>query len=306
MSPADRARARHAGTGGAVECRLRRLCNRGTGVARGRKTPTIARVDDANEGHADVGASIVATGGSVAAGGALAAAREMRNASARHVALPRTTTSTSGSTQRRRVDCASQKTRPRAAPRAFTTRSSPGSVPPLSRARHPCVGVEGRMRLASRSCANLARGVTSRGPARSFRFSTRASAMPSTRGSVDAAPAGAEARRRTFALFDASRRDELIAAGRDVRVVHMVRHAQVRPAPDRRSHPRSAYNANPDTPVPFRASSANRARTTSTRDTATLRTWTRVSPPSESNSARRSPPPPRTSSRAPPSSSRRR
>ena len=77
MSPADRARARHAGTG-AVECRLRRLCNRGTGVARGRKTPTIARVDDANEGHADVGASIVATGGSVAAGGALAAAREMR------------------------------------------------------------------------------------------------------------------------------------------------------------------------------------------------------------------------------------
>lgn len=93
MSPADRARARHAGTGGAVECRLRRLWNRGTGVARGRKTPTIARVDDANEGRADVGASIVATGGSVAAGGALAAAREMRNASVRHVALPRTTTS---------------------------------------------------------------------------------------------------------------------------------------------------------------------------------------------------------------------
>ena len=55
--------------------------------------------------------------------------------------------------------------------------------------------------------------------------------MPPTRGTVDAAPAGAEARRRTFALFDASRRDELVAAGRDVRVVHMVRHAQVRPAP---------------------------------------------------------------------------
>lgn len=87
------------------------------------------------------------------------------------------------------------------------------------------------MRLASRSFANLARGVTSRGPARSFRFSTRASVMPPTRGTVDAAPAGAEARRRTFALFDASRRDELVAAGRDVRVVHMVRHAQVRPAP---------------------------------------------------------------------------
>lgn len=118
------------------------------------------------------------------------------------------------------------------------------------------------MRLASRSCANPARGVTSRGPARSFRFSTRASAMPSTRGTVDAAPAGAEARRRTFALFDASRREELIAAGRDVRVVHMVRHAQVRPAPDRHSHPRSANNAKPDPPVPFRASSANRARTT--------------------------------------------
>jgi hypothetical protein len=42
---------------------------------------------------------------------------------------------------------------------------------------------------------------------------------------VGAAPAGA---RRTFSLYRPSRRDELVAAGLDVRIIHMVRHAQVR------------------------------------------------------------------------------
>ena len=80
-STAGSARARHAGTGGALACRLvRRRANRGTGVARGRRTPTTARVDDANEGRGDVGAGIVATGASDAAGGARAATRETRNA----------------------------------------------------------------------------------------------------------------------------------------------------------------------------------------------------------------------------------
>ena len=147
-----RARDTRGPGGGAVECRLRRLCNRGTGVARGAEDAddragrrcergTCRRRREHRRDRRERRRGRRSCG----------RARDAQCESARHVALPRTTTSTSGSTQRRRVDCASQKTRPRAAPRAFTTRSSPGSVPPLSRARHPCVGVEGRMRLASRS-----------------------------------------------------------------------------------------------------------------------------------------------------------
>jgi hypothetical protein len=43
---------------------------------------------------------------------------------------------------------------------------------------------------------------------------------------VGTAPAGA-GRRRTFGIYRPSRREELVAAGRDVRTIHMVRHAQV-------------------------------------------------------------------------------
>ena len=67
--------------------------------------------------------------------------------------------------------------------------------------------------------------------------------------------------RRTFDVFDVSRLDELTAAGRDVRVVHMVRHAQVRRRDaSRRSSPRrrpALVHARPPPPPSHRPPSSS-------------------------------------------------
>jgi hypothetical protein len=62
--------------------------------------------------------------------------------------------------------------------------------------------------------------------------------MPSTGEQNAPAEAGeappaatAQGRRRTFALYPTAKREELLAAGRDVRTIHMVRHAQVSTEP---------------------------------------------------------------------------
>lgn len=128
-------------------------------------------------------------------------------------------------------------------------------------------------------------------------------------GAGAAAPAGA-GRRRTFSIYRPSRRDELIAAGRDVRIIHMVRHAQVRTCPcltqmllPRRSRlplesekikKKDVFNRSQPARV------ARRGRITWTcpgrASTVTRRTMTRASRPSESSSAKPSRRNPRVSS----------